>query len=125
MFVTRQYTTDIGIILGYLKMEIALIVGEDMRSRRQIRDLSSIEEIIPASLSSLLVKMNSSCEADILPRFAILNLEDDRRLKLSYPFQPGSTDWQIFWNDLLANPQILLAKGTGETITNSFLNRIQ
>lgn len=124
MFVIPQYFTDLGSVLGYLKMDIAF-VGEDLRSLKQIHDLTSIAEIIPASLADSLRKMNSSCKADILPRFAILSLQDGRRLKLSYPFQPGSTDWQVFWNNLLANPQIILAKGTGETLTNSFLKRIQ
>lgn len=124
MFVIPQYFTDLGIVLGYLKMDIAF-VGEDLRPSKQIHDLSSIVEVIPVSLAGLLRRMNSSCETDILPRFAILSLQDGRRLKLSYPFQPGSTDWQVFWNNLLANPQIILAKGTGETLTNSFLKRIQ
>lgn len=124
MFVIPQYFTDLGGVLGYVKMDIAFI-GEDLHSLKQIHDLTSIEGIIPASLAGLLRKMNSSCETDILPRFAILSLQGGRRLKLSYPFQPGSTDWQVFWNNLLANPQIILAKGTGETLTNSFLNRIQ
>ena len=124
MFIIPQYISDVGRIVPYLRADIAF-VGEDLRSLKQIHDLNSIVEIIPPSLAGLLRKMNSSCETDILPRFAILSLQDGRRLKLSYPFQPGSTDWQVFWNNLLANPQIILAKGTGETLTNSFLKRIQ
>jgi hypothetical protein len=123
MFVVPQYTTDMGVIIGYVKIDIAF-VGKDLRSLRRVNDLSPVAQIIPASLASLLKKMNSSCETDIYPRFAILTLQDDRELKLPYPFQPGSTDWQIFWNDLLANPQIISARGIGESLTDSFLKRL-
>jgi hypothetical protein len=122
-FIAPQYITDLGTLVPYVKMDIAFI-GEDLRSLRRVSDLSSISTIIPASLTSLLRQMNLSCEVDIFPRFAILNLQGDRRLKLSYPFQPGSADWQIFWNDLLANPQIISTQGIGETLTNSFLKRL-
>jgi hypothetical protein len=123
MFVSPRYITDFGLVLGYLKMDIAF-VKEDLRSLRQIKNLSEITGIIPPLLESSLLKINHSCQSYVSPRFALINLQDDRQIKLSYPFQPGSSDWQIFWNDLLANPQIILAKGTGESASNSFLKKL-
>jgi hypothetical protein len=123
MLVAPRYTTDLGFAVGYIKMDVAF-VGEDLRSLKRVSDLSSIETIVPASLASFLRQMNSSCETGVSPRFAILTLQGDRRLKLPYPFQAGSADWQIFWNDLLSNPQILSTQGVGETLTNPFLKRL-
>lgn len=122
MFVVPQYFTDFGSSIPYLKMDIAY-VGEDLRSLRQINNLESIAAILPNSLANLLQKFRQSCPAEISPRYAILSLQSGQ-LKISYPFQPGSTEWQIFWNDLLANPLIFSAKGVGESVPNSFLRRL-
>lgn len=127
MFVTRQYMTDFGIALGYLRMEIAF-VGADFRSLRQVKNLSEIAGIIPASLESQLLMLNHPCKLDsIVPRYAILNCTlqgQSRKIKLAYPFQPSTPEWQTFWNELLANPLIFSTQGVGESISDSFLRRI-
>lgn len=127
MFVTRQYVTDFGIALGYLKMEIAF-VGADFRSLRQVKNLSEIAGIIPASLESQLLKFNHPCKSDsVTPRYAILNCNlqgQSRKIKLAYPFQPSTPEWQTFWNELLANSLILSSQGVGESISDFFLRRI-
>ncbi len=124
MLVVPQYFTDIGVVIPYLTMEIAY-VGNDLRSLQRVRTLQSIPPgIIPDSLVNLLQQFNQSCLSEILPRYAVLTLGDGRELKISYPFKPGASDWQIFWNDLLANPQIIFAKGFGESVSNSLLRRL-
>lgn len=124
MLVVPQYFTDIGVVVPYLRMEIAY-VGNDLRSLQQIRSLGAIPSgTIPSSLIDLLREFKQSCFSEVLPRYAVLTLGDGRRLKISYPFKPGTPDWQIFWNNLLANPQIILVKGFGETVSNSLLRRL-
>jgi hypothetical protein len=123
MFVVRQYFTDFGNPIPYLKMDIAYI-GNDLRSLQQIRNLELISNVLPISLATSLQRFSQSCLAEVSPRYAILSLQNGQRIKLSYPFQPGTPEWQIFWNDLLANPQIISARGVGEILTNSFLKRL-
>jgi hypothetical protein len=121
VIVVVTYVSDLGIVSPYLKMDIAFL-GENLT---KVNDLAQIADIAPANLLQELKKTNfSSCEAGISPRFAILNFRDGRQLKLPYPFRPGSLDWQIFWNDLLANPQVISARGVGETLTNPLLKRL-
>jgi len=124
MLVVPQYFTDIGVVVPYLRMEIAY-VGNDLRSLQQIRSFGAIPSgILPNSLIDLLREFKQSCFSEVLPRYAVLMLGDGRRLKISYPFKPSTPDWQIFWNDLLANPQIILVKGFGESVSNSLLRRL-
>ena len=124
MLVVPQYFTDIGAVAPYLTMQIAY-VGDDLRSLQQIRSLGAIPSgIIPNSLVDLLREFKQSCFSEVSPRYVVLTLGDGRRLKISYPFKPGTPDWQIFWNDLLANPQIISAKGFGESVSNSLLRRL-
>lgn len=124
MLVVPQYFTDIGVVIPYLTMEIAY-VGNDLRSLQRIRNLQSIPPgIIPDSLVNLLQQFNQSCLSEVLPRYAVLTLGDGQELKISYPFKPGTSDWQIFWNNLLANSQIIFAKGFGESVSNSLLRRL-
>lgn len=124
MLVVPQYFTDIGLVVPYLTMEVAY-VGDDLLSLQQIRSLEAIPSgIIPNSLASLLQQFRQSCLAEVSPRYAVLTLGNGRKLKISYPFKPGTSDWQVFWNDLLANPQIIFTKGFGESVSNSFLRRL-
>lgn len=124
MLVVSQYFTDIGVVVPYLTMEIAY-VGNDLRSLQQIKSLGAIPSgIIPNSLADLLREFKQSCFSEVSPRYALLTFGDGRRLKISYPFKPGTPDWQIFWNHLLANPQIIFAKGFGESVSNSLLRRL-
>ncbi len=128
MFVTRQYVTDFGTALGYLKMEIAF-VGADFRSLRQVKNLSEIAGIVPVSLESQLLRFNHPCckSDSVTPRYAILNCDlqgQGRKIKLAYPFQPSTPEWQTFWNELLANSLILSSQGVGESISDPFLRRI-
>lgn len=124
MLVIPQYFTDVGLVVPYLTMEVAY-VGNDLRSLQQIRSLEAIPfGIIPSSLAGLLQEFRQSCLAEISPRYAVLILENGRKLKISYPFKPGTLDWQVFWNDLLANPQVIFARGFGESLSNSFLRRL-
>ena len=124
MLVVPQYFTDIGVVVPYLKMEIAY-VGNDFRSLQQIGSLKAIPSgIIPNSLVDLLQEFKQSCFSEVSPRYAVLSFRNGRRFKISYPFKPGTPDWQVFWNDLLANPQITFAKGFGESVSDSLLRRL-
>ena len=121
MITVVAYISDLGLATPYLKMDITFL-GEN---RTKVKDLTQIADIAPTNLLQELRGTNfSSCDASLLPRFAVLTLADGRQLKLPYPFQPGTSDWQIFWNDLLANPQIIFAKGFGESVSNSLLRRL-
>lgn len=124
MFVAPQYLTDVGRIAPYLKMDIAF-VGGDLRSIQQINDLSVIAGVLPALLALSLQQFRHPCpESDILPRFAVLTLQNGQRLKVSYPFRPDTSEWYQFWQNLKTNPLIVSAQGVGETLSNSFLRRL-
>ncbi|MEG4419384.1 hypothetical protein QUA70_12345 [Microcoleus sp. LAD1_D5] len=124
MFVAPQYFTDLGVVLGYLQMDVAF-VGENIRSVRQIKDLNEIEGLIPQSLKPQLLSFNHSCKSlDISPRFLLITPKtESQRVKISYPFRPNSTEWNVFWGEVRSNPQIISVRGIGETLSNSFLKR--
>ncbi|MEG4371641.1 hypothetical protein QUB29_19485 [Microcoleus sp. B4b_D2] len=124
MLVVSQYFTDVGVVVPYLSMEIAYL-DNNLRPLQRIKTLNPLPiDIIPGSLLGLLQQFNRLCLAEVLPRYAVLTLEDGQKIKVSYPFRPGSTGWQIFWNDLLANPLIISAQGIGESISDPFLKRV-
>lgn len=124
MLVVPQYFTDIGVVVPYLAMEIAYI-DNNLRSLQQVKTLNSLPfDIIPSSLLGLLQQFNRSCLAEVLPRYTVLTLEDGQKIKVSYPFRPNTSNWQIFWNDLLANPKIISVEGFGESVSNSLLRRL-
>ncbi|MDF0553872.1 hypothetical protein [Kamptonema sp. UHCC 0994] len=118
-----QYITDVGRVVPYLRMEPAFI-GNDLRSLERINDLSVIAGVLPPSLDTSLQWFRHPCPSDILPRFAIISLQDGQRLKLPYPFRPDTSEWYQFWQELQSNPLIVSAKGIGETLPNSFLRRL-
>ncbi|MEG4328077.1 hypothetical protein [Microcoleus sp. herbarium5] len=127
MFVAPQYLTDLGFTLGYLKMDVAF-VGEDLRSLKQIRDLSELSGVIPALLEPQLLKFNHPCRlVGIIPRFSILTVRlqgENQRIKLAYPFRANTSEWQMYWNDILSNPLIMSAQSIGESISDPFLKRV-
>lgn len=118
-----QYITDVGRVVPYLRMDLAF-VGNDLRSLERINDLSVIAGVLPPSLDTSLQWFRHPCPSEILPRFAIISLQDGQRLKLPYPFRPDTSEWYQFWQELQSNPLIVSAKGIGETLPNSFLRRL-
>ncbi len=122
-FITPKYVTDGGRTIAYLKMDLAFI-GNDLRSLDQIKDLSFIAGVIPPSLNISLQWFRHPCPSEVLPRFAILILQDGQRLKLPYPFRPDSPEWYQFWQELNSNSLIVSVRGVGETLPNTFLRRL-
>jgi hypothetical protein len=117
----EQYTTDTGRIFPFLAIKV--FTGADLKERiNNVLSLDVMPEVLRVSLIDAKFR---HCPPEFLPRFAIITRRnEEQKLKISYPFQPGTPNWQIFWNDLLANPLIISAKGVGESIPNSFLKRI-
>lgn len=92
-----DYTTDSGKIF----YRITLIAEEDL-----------LPEIYQISV----VKGRGFCDLpkSINPRHAILTKENGSKVKIEYPFMPGTANWVLFWEQIRSNPLIIASKSIGE-----------
>jgi hypothetical protein len=113
MLVCENYFTDTGRAIAFQRLEPAFL--EDSGSIK-IMEIEDITAILPSIL--FFQKFKHPCPSpDIVPRFAILNLQSNQRLKIPYPWRPDTTEWYQFWQYLRVNPLIISVQGVGETFS--------
>ncbi len=76
------------------------------------------EELAPEIYQISVVKGRGFCDLpkSIIPRHAILTKENGSKVKIEYPFMPGTANWVLFWEQIRGNPLIVSSEGIGERV---------
>lgn len=77
---------------------------------------------IPQSLKSLLKPASLGyCALPVTPRRVNLTMTEGGIFSIEYPFVAFLPDWEIFWQELQQNSDIVKLEGIGESISDNFL----
>jgi len=85
--------------------------------------------VFDASLLPEIFKNNASQGAGfcalprtIRPREALLLDTSGEEYRIQYPFQPGSSEWLDFWDEINQNPGIIASQNIGERVQLNLRN---